>query len=57
MEHGEGEVNEKGTGIQKNTTPTTRDRQGTGPLVESGRGGSGRADYGGRQREEGNLGQ
>ena len=42
---------------EEETMPTTWDRQGTGPSVEAGRGGSGREDDGGRQREEGTLGQ
>ena len=56
-EHGQGEAGAQGTGGQKNTTPTTRNQQGNGPPVKAGRGGSGRSNDGGKQREEGNLGQ
>ena len=43
---------------KKEHDATTRDRQGTRPPVKASRwGGSGRADGGGNQREEGNPGQ
>ena len=57
MEHKERESDAQGTGGQKNKTPTTQDRQGTGLPVESRRGASRRADDGGRKREEETLGR
>ena len=40
-EHGKGEADTQGTGVNKNTTPTIKERKETGPPVDAGRGGSG----------------
>ena len=54
-EHREDETEAQGTGEESGAT--TWYRQGTGPPVEANRGGRGREADGGRQREDGNLGE
>ena len=46
-----------GNGEKEEHDATTPDRQGTGPRSRPAGGKSGRADYGGRQEEEGDLGR